>query len=1238
MSAILLLMSVSALRIYRSAQNDPGRLYTAFQKTFREKESDMKRSLGTFIEKFDTNAPGTVFKTTGWIKPGYQKAEGISFLVFRRDSLVFWDDHKIVVPDDILRKNSRGSFVLRLKTGWYCLQRRNSGTFAFLACSLIKSEYPFQNVYLKNGFTVRFHFPESVNLIREPGRYPVFSRDGPVLFGLKFEKIPAPGLQQNDRTTDNMQPAILQGILPVLFLLAVVCLLLFLYRVYASIGWFKNRKKMLLLFFCTDVMVLRLIQFYFRYPAELYDTDLFGPSWYASSAFLPSLGDFTINAALLFFLAVVFFRNADLKPVSLSRSAVRNIAVSSLLFLLILLVFETAGNLMNDLVINSLLPLNLQNVSELTVPSGYGLMIVVSLMCAAWLVSAKLFMALLRENTRNLWLLLPAAIAIVLDLAICTLTGWRQNWLPVLFFLACLAGHWYVMNGKRPAFTVPHLVFFLCTFSVFATIVLNQANRQKDHEKQDLLAIKLASRRNPVTEVLYEQLERKLLADSLLRDRFQPVRALRTLRDDSLVSYLKGLYFRDYWRKYNIQITFCDTVKDLRIQPQGYLVNCNAYFNTIERNYGEETILPNLVFLDYGLGKEYYLAILSADDFGLSNAVRHTIYIEFNLKSTSLDQGYPGLLMDNSRMDLPGLSDYSYGLFQNGMLVHSVGSYNYSTRLDRIKEATATTSFFSTGRMTHSLYRINRSTTLVISTRAETFLARITPFSYLFILLSFVALLTAVVLRFPQPLRIIPYTLRNRLHFSLTGILVVALLAIGIVQVINIYNINSKKNRDNLRERAFSVVAEMQHQYGDEAVIPDARKNELEDFLVRLSNVFFTDINFYNTRGQLVASSRPQIFEEGLVSGRMEPQAYRKLVVDDNAIFVQQESIGMMQFSSAYLPVYNEQNAVLGYINLPYFSKEDEIRKEISSFLVTFTNVYILIILFGVFITILISNYITAPLALLGEKMSRLRLGGSNEKIFWNRNDEIGQLVLEYNRMIDELEKSAGLLARSERESAWRQMARQVAHEIKNPLTPMKLNAQYLQKAWNEKAPDWDQRLQRFTQTLVEQIDTLSAIASGFSDFARMPAIVLEKVDLDEVAGFVLSLYEGTSEIRYEFISLPGKKVVSADRSQVVRVFTNLFNNAVQAIGDRDGSLIRLSLKLENGFVCVDISDNGVGIPAARADKVFQPEFTTKSGGMGLGLAIVKGIVDGLSGEISFTSEEQKGTTFAIKIPIDAEG
>ena len=414
-------------------------------------------------------------------------------------------------------------------------------------------------------------------------------------------------------------------------------------------------------------------------------------------------------------------------------------------------------------------------------------------------------------------------------------------------------------------------------------------------------------------------------------------------------------------------------------------------------------------------------------------------------------------------------------------------------------------------------------------------------------------------------------------------------------------------------------------------------KNELEDFLIKLSNVFFTDINFYDVHGELISSSRPQIFDEGLVSERMNPAAYQKLIVDNKSIVIHHESIGSMLFSSAYLPFYNEQNDLLGYINLPYFSRQDELKKEISAFLVTFINIYILLILFGVLITILISNYITAPLALLAEKMSRLRLGRVNEKIFWNQRDEIGQLVTEYNRMIDELGRNAEMFAQSERESAWREMAKQVAHEIKNPLTPMKLGVQYLQKAWNDKAPDWDLRLARFTAVLVEQIDTLSAIASDFSDFAKMPAVVTEKIDLEEIVRFVLFLYQDNSAVRYEF--QPGVAIPSvlADRSQLIRVFTNLLNNAVQAIGERKGGMIRIQLSTEKQYVIVKISDNGDGISVPRAEKIFQPDFTTKTGGMGLGLAIVKGIVEGMNGEISFTSEEQKGTTFIIKIPANVE-
>jgi nitrogen fixation/metabolism regulation signal transduction histidine kinase len=430
---------------------------------------------------------------------------------------------------------------------------------------------------------------------------------------------------------------------------------------------------------------------------------------------------------------------------------------------------------------------------------------------------------------------------------------------------------------------------------------------------------------------------------------------------------------------------------------------------------------------------------------------------------------------------------------------------------------------------------------------------------------------------------------------------------------------------------------EVQHRYANRHEIQSVTKNDIEDFLIKLSNVFFTDINFYGTSGALIASSRQQIFDEGLVSSEMNPDAFKKLVIEKGSIYIHNESIGTMHFSSAYLPLFNEQNNLLGYINLPYFSRQDELKREISSFLVTFINIYILLILFGVFITVLISNYITAPLSMLAQKLSKLRLDKVNEKIDWHYGDEIGQLVLEYNRMIDELSRSAEKLAQSERESAWREMARQVAHEIKNPLTPMKLSAQYLQKAWNDNAPDMGERLMRFTKMLIEQIDTLSAIASDFSNFAKMPVVSMERVDVAEIIRFVFSMYKDTSEIKYGFTSGVADTNVLADRALMIRIFTNLLNNAVQAIGASEGGAISIHLNKEDQYMIITVADNGSGISTERSEKIFQPDFTTKTGGMGLGLAIVKGLVVSMKGEISFTSHEHQGTTFTIKLPSNVE-
>jgi len=403
--------------------------------------------------------------------------------------------------------------------------------------------------------------------------------------------------------------------------------------------------------------------------------------------------------------------------------------------------------------------------------------------------------------------------------------------------------------------------------------------------------------------------------------------------------------------------------------------------------------------------------------------------------------------------------------------------------------------------------------------------------------------------------------------------------------------------------------------------------------LIKFANVFFSDINLYSPEGILLASSRPRIFQEGLISNRIDRRVLDQLVINRSSLFAQTEQIGKLQYLSAYVPFYNNQNRLLAYLNLPYFSKQDDLKREISTFLVAFINIYVLFFLLGVMVTYLISNYITSPLKILAQRIGRIQLGNFNEKLEWTREDEIGKLVEEYNRMLDELTASAEKLAISERTSAWREMAQQVAHEIKNPLTPMKLSVQYLQRSWDEHVPDKEQRLNRFAESLIEQIDSLSAIASEFSYFAKMPEPTNEILDLDEVIQSSLGIYKDISSIKLRFYPSGLKKWVVADRKQLLRVINNLVNNAIQATEHQADSRIILKTESTGEKHFLEVSDNGKGINPEQEDKIFQPNFTTRSGGAGLGLAIVKGIVLAMGGEISFRSETGSGTTFQVVLP-----
>jgi nitrogen fixation/metabolism regulation signal transduction histidine kinase len=325
----------------------------------------------------------------------------------------------------------------------------------------------------------------------------------------------------------------------------------------------------------------------------------------------------------------------------------------------------------------------------------------------------------------------------------------------------------------------------------------------------------------------------------------------------------------------------------------------------------------------------------------------------------------------------------------------------------------------------------------------------------------------------------------------------------------------------------------------------------------------------------------------------------------------------------------------LAFLNLPYFVGNNELKSEISSLIVAVINAYLLFVLFAIGVAVIISRRITRPLFLIQDRLAQIRIDKMNQKIGYKGNDEIGSLVKEYNRMVDEISESAEKLAKSEREMAWREMAKQIAHEIKNPLTPMKLSVQYLMKAWDNKQEDFDVFLKRVSSTLIEQIDQLHIIANEFSDFAKMPQAKRSKVDIVKKILNTVNLFEKSEpNIRFSTEVDENKRFIFADPDQMLSVLNNIFKNAVQSIpNDRDG-IIKTTLKLVDLNIIIMVSDNGRGMNEEVKNKIFMPNFTTKSSGMGLGLAIVQNIVKNSGGKIWFETIENVGSTFYIQLPI----
>ncbi|HEY0047045.1 MAG TPA: ATP-binding protein, partial [Flavobacterium sp.] len=336
---------------------------------------------------------------------------------------------------------------------------------------------------------------------------------------------------------------------------------------------------------------------------------------------------------------------------------------------------------------------------------------------------------------------------------------------------------------------------------------------------------------------------------------------------------------------------------------------------------------------------------------------------------------------------------------------------------------------------------------------------------------------------------------------------------------------------------------------------------------------------------------------------------------------------------SSFSQIKDDQFKPLGILNLPYVEDDGFYETELQNFLIRLGQVYsfMLVIAFG--LAYLLSTYITQSLKTISDKMAETSLNQKNEKIMLKDNSkEIKLLINSYNRMVDELEESAVKLAQSEREEAWREMAKQVAHEIKNPLTPMRLTVQSFQRKFDPNDPDLKQKLNDYSNTLIQQIDTMTAVASAFSNFASMPAQQNETLNVVSVVDLALDIF---NEDYIKFESEEEEIISKMDRTQLIRIITNLVKNAIQSIPPEQPEK-SIVVKISRNVTCVliTVTDNGVGIESENQNRIFEPKFTTKSSGMGLGLGIIKNIIENYKGTITFDSEPEKGTTFTVSLPI----
>jgi signal transduction histidine kinase len=670
--------------------------------------------------------------------------------------------------------------------------------------------------------------------------------------------------------------------------------------------------------------------------------------------------------------------------------------------------------------------------------------------------------------------------------------------------------------------------------------------------------------------------------------------------DDSISYYLERHYFKngEIFKKYDIVASVCDSNTYFNYNDASFL--CIDYFKELMSINKIKTISNELYNIDEPTPNIYYIAKVNLDDSQI-------LFIEFYKEKNIATN----------------LKNYSFGIFNNDILHYKVGNYLYPNNINNFISQEA--GLHKGKKFKHYILNdLDNEKSIVVSIESERWMRYVAPFSFIFLALLLAYFLYVYFEKDRSTL--FKKSFHSKMQLTIFLTLTISFVAIGIVSFVFLKNNITKKTQVEQYKQANIIRNKLETN-----ILSDNSLYNTE-YLQYLEETFFCDINIYNLEGKLINST---IENTHLLTDSINKEAYATIFKEDAGYHVQDEVINDEKCTSYYFPILDEANSLVAILNVIYFDSRSEYDDNLSDFALNYINIIIVLLGISSIIVLMITRKTLKPLKIIEEQMGKVRIDGHNEPINFRGRDEIGALVEQYNKMCRQLEDSANKLARNERENAWREMARQVAHEIKNPLTPMRLNIEYLQMLWDRKDPKFEDNFKETQNSLLEQIETLSKIATAFSDYAKLPENKPTSFDLAELLKSTIKLYDVEKNIIITFNFNENEDwSIFADKNNLGRVIGNIIKNAIQAIGNKNDGRIDLTLNRLVERYRIDIADNGCGINDEDKSKIFFPNFTTKSSGMGVGLSVSQDIIQGMGGNITFTSEVGEDTIFTIDIPI----